>query len=85
MVNATASFIEVAHRNTKEYIDLYRDRLRFLDKVKFEMIQLENIKELMRYKHELEMKKLSVTGENVLPENTVEYSQEDIIKMLNEN
>lgn len=85
LVNATASFIEVAHRNTKEYIDLYKDRMRFLDKVKFEMIQLENKKELMRYKHELEMQKLAKTGETVLPENTIEYTQEDIIRMLEEN
>lgn len=85
LVNATASFIEVAHRNTKEYIDLYRDRLKFLDKVKFEMIQLENKKELMRYKHELDMQKISMTSENVIPENSIEYSQEDIINLLNDN
>lgn len=84
LVNATASFIEVAHRNTKEYIDLYKDRMKFLDKVKFEMIQLENKKELMRYKHELEMQKLAKTGETVLPENTIEYTQEDIIRILDE-
>jgi hypothetical protein len=86
LVNATATLIEIAHRNIKEYIDLYKDRMRFYDKVRLEYIQTENKKELIRLKHDLEMERIQKEGGpmEVHPENLVTFSQEDIIKSLAE-
>lgn len=85
LVNATATLIEIAHRNIKEYIELYRDRMRFYDKVRFEYIQTENKKELIRLKHSLEMERMkNSSAMEVQPENLVSFSQEDIIRTLSE-
>ena len=57
LIHAAAAFIESCHLNVKEYIDLYKDRLKFYDKVKFEMLQQKHKKELLEYKHKLDMEK----------------------------
>lgn len=84
LVNAAASFIEVAHRNTKEYIDLYKDRLRFFDKVQLENLKFQNQKELLDYKHKLEMEKINSKAVDVTPEGSVQWNQERIIEILDE-
>ena len=52
LIHAAAAFIESCHLNVKEYIDLYKDRLKFYDKVRFEMLQQQNRLELVREKHD---------------------------------
>ena len=88
LVNSTATLIEIAHRNIKEYIELYRDRMKFYDKIRLEYIQHEHKKEIMSMKHSYELEKISKASEknavDVTPENMVAFSQEDIIKKLAE-
>lgn len=88
LVNSTATLIEIAHRNIKEYIELYRDRMKFYDKIRLEYIQHEHKKEIMSMKHSYELEKISKSSEknavDVTPENMVAFSQEDIIKKLAE-
>lgn len=83
LIAAAGSLIEVAHRNVKEYLDIYRDRLRFYDRVKFEMLQQEHKKELIQLKHDLDMKKAAANTIDVTPEGMQSFSQEKIIDMLN--
>ena len=72
----------------KEYIELYRDRMKFYDKIRLEYIQHEHKKEIMSMKHSYELEKISKASEknavDVTPENMVAFSQEDIIKKLAE-
>ena len=85
LINATATFIEVAHRNIKEYIDLYKERLRFFDKVRYEMLQHQNKKELAELKHKFAMEKLAQdTQHGGTPQGMYKYKQEDAIEMLAE-
>ena len=82
MIHAAAAFIESCHLNIKEYIDLYKDRLKFFDKVKFEMLQQKHKKELLDYKHKLDMEKLDAKAVDVTPEGMVEFDQDKIIEAL---
>ena len=82
LIHAAAAFIESCHLNIKEYIDLYKDRLKFYDKVQFEMLQQKNRKELLDYKHKLEMEKLDAKAIDVTPEGMVKFDHDDITKML---
>lgn len=82
LIHAAAAFIESCHLNIKEYIDLYKDRLKFYDKVQFEMLQQKNRKELLEYKHKLEMEKLDAKAIDVTPEGMVKFDHDDITKML---
>lgn len=83
MIHAAAAFIESCHLNIKEYIDLYKDRLKFFDKVKFEMLQQKHKKELIEYKHKLDMEKLDASKPTeIVPADMKSYSQEDIVAAL---
>ena len=86
LVNSTATLIEIAHRNIKEYIELYRDRMKFYDKIRLEYIQHEHKKELIALKHSNDLERISKAAENkpmeVVPENMVAFSQEEVIKTL---
>lgn len=85
LINATATFIEVAHRNIKEYIDLYKERLRFFDKVRYEMLQHQNKKELVELKHKFAMEKMAQDAQHGgTPQGMYKYKQEDAIEMLAE-
>lgn len=82
LIHAAATFIESCHLNIKEYIDLYKDRLKFFDKVQFEMLQQKNRLELVREKHRLDMEKLDSKAIDVTPDGMTTYSQDKIIEIL---
>lgn len=81
LIHAAAAFIESCHLNVKEYIDLYKDRLKFYDKVRMEMILQKNRLELVREKHKLDMEKKDAGAIDV-PADMATYRQEDIINAL---
>lgn len=88
IIASAATFIEACHSNIKEWIDLYRDRIKFIDKVKFEMLQQQHKKELIQFKHDLEMKRIkesSIEAKETENHNGILYSTEDIIDELNNN
>jgi len=88
IINAAATFIEIAHRNIKEYIDLYKDRIHFFDKIRLEMISQQNKKELTELKHKLAMEKIAAINKGkesgAQPEGMFLYKQENIVDMLAE-
>jgi len=82
LIHAAAAFIESCHLNVKEYIDLYKDRLKFYDKVKFEMLQQKHKKELLEYKHKLDMEKKNNGAIDITPTGMVEFDTDRIIEKL---
>jgi len=85
-VQALSKLIEATHLTVSEYINLFKDRLAFYDKVRFEAIKHKNDMEKIKYKHDLDMEKLnSKAGPEVEISNNVNaFSQEDVIKMIDE-
>lgn len=84
LIHAAAAFIESCHLNVKEYIDLYKDRLKFYDKVRFEMLQQQNRLELVREKHKLDMEKQQAGAMDV-PADMVSFDHDKIINDLKNN
>ena len=84
-LQALSKLLEATHLTVAEYINLYKDRLAFYDKVRFEQIKHSHDMEKIRYKHELDMKKLEskqVSQTIDVSGGSSAYSQEDIIKSL---
>lgn len=83
LVASTASFIQATHDNIKEYVELYRDRLKFFDTVKLEMIRHQNRKSEIELKHKLDMEKINAQNPiNTPPENMKRFSSEDVVNAL---
>lgn len=86
LVSSFAKLMESTKLTVTEYINLYKDRLIFYDKVRLENLKHKNDMEKIKYKHDLDMEKLQ--SKNVqtidISNNNNSYSQEDIIKMLEE-
>lgn len=83
---ALSKLMESSHLAIAEYIQLFKDRMTFYDKVRLEMLKFNQKKELMEMKHKLDMEKMEKKNEegSIETKNMVSYSQEDITKMLNE-
>ena len=62
IVMSFGNLLEAAHLSIKEYIDLYKDRLNFYDKVRLETIKFEQKKELMELKYKLDAQKNANTN-----------------------
>ena len=84
LIHAAAAFIESCHLNVKEYIDLYKDRLKFYDKVSFEMLQQKHRLELAREKHRLDMEKKE-SGAIDVPADMMSFDHDKIINDLKNN
>ena len=81
LVESFAQLIKSSHAATKEYINLYQQRVKFYDQIRLEMMKHEQRKELLQMKHDLDMqsvKKVDAT------DGRVAFSQEDIINVLDE-
>jgi hypothetical protein len=84
-VQALGKLIEATHLTISEYINLFKDRLAFYDKVRFEAIKHKNDMEKIKYKHDLDMEKLNAKqgpAVEVTNNNVNAFSQEDVIKMI---
>ena len=82
LIHAAAAFIESCHLNVKEYIDLYKDRLKFYDKVQFEMLQQKHRRELLEAKQKFEREKLDSKSIDITPTGMRTFNQEDIVNAL---
>jgi len=82
LIQAAASFIESCHLNIKEYIDLYKDRLKFYDKVRIEMLQQKHRIEVLREKYRLEKEKKEAEAVDVTPTGTMIFDHDKIINDL---
>ena len=86
-VQAYSKLLESIHISISEFIQVYKDKQNFINKIKFALFQQEQKKELMLYKHNLELEKIKLkSGPEPVDPNDVRtrpWSQEDITKMLN--
>lgn len=78
MIEAAAAFVAAMKDTIQAFIDLYRDEQNFLHNVMLKKIDFEHKKELIKYKHDLEMSKGSVDISS-----TISYSQEALIDAIN--
>ena len=89
LVHAVSVLMESIRLNIVEFIQIYKSKQQFLDKVRYSMLQQQQKKELMALKHQYDLAKIKAAkaeDQNVVnAENTVTYSQEDIVKMLDRN
>ena len=86
-VQAYSKLMESIHISISEFIGVYRDKQNFINKVKFAMFDLENKKQLAKYKHDLalDMMKAKEGPKSIDADvvNTNLWKQEDITKLLN--
>ena len=88
LVQAASKLLESIHINIAEFIQLYRSKQQFVDKIKVMIFQQEQKKEMLLLKHKLDLEKIQAKGEKEDPnvveaEGMVSYSQESIIKAMN--
>ena len=87
LVQAASKLLESIHINIAEFIQLYRSKQQFVDKIKVMIFQQEQKKELMLLKHKLDLERLSKKDSSdpkaIEAEGMVSYSQESIIKAMN--
>lgn len=86
LISAASKLLESIHVNIAEFLALYKDKQRYIDKIKIMTFQHQLKLELMEKKHKQDMEKATLkldTGA-VDGEATVGYSQEDMTRMLAE-
>lgn len=86
-IQAAAKLLEGIHINIAEFISLYKDKQKYVDKIRIMVFQQEQKKELMAIKHkyDMELKQLNGNGEDPIDiENMAAYSQEQIVKLLDD-
>ena len=88
LVQAASKLLESIHINIAEFIQLYRSKQQFVDKIKVMIFQQEQKKEMLLLKHKLDLEKIQAKGDKDDPnvveaEGMVSYSQESIIKAMN--
>ena len=85
LISAASKLLEAIHINIAEFLSLYRDKMKYVERVKLMTFQQEQRKELLQLKHSLDMKKLQQQTDigAVDAEGKVSYSVEDLTKMLN--
>lgn len=85
LVNSLSTLMSTIQSNISEFLAIYKSKQNFIDKVKFSILQQEQKKELLKYKHELDMQKIKakdsdnaidVTGDTRI------YRQEDVLNIL---
>ena len=88
-VQAYSKLLESIHVNVVEFIQVYKDKQDFINKIKFQLFQQQQKKELMLFKHNLELEKIKLkNGPDTIDADNVStrtWSQEEITKMLNDS
>jgi len=85
LVGSASKLLEAIHINIAEFISLYRDKQRYIERIKMLTFQQEQRKELMALKHKYDMEKMKSQEDAsaVDAEGKMSYSVEEITKMLN--
>jgi len=58
LIGAAGKLLEAIHINIAEFISLYRDKQKYIERIKIMTFQQEQRKELMKLKHQLDMEKI---------------------------
>lgn len=85
LVHAMSVLMNTIQSNISEFVSLYKSKQNFIDKVKFSILQQEQKKELLKYKHELEMQKLKASNSDNAIDVTGDtriYRQEEVLNIL---
>lgn len=84
LISAAAKMLESVHINIGEFLQMYRDRQRFIEKIKLMVFQQEQRKELMALKHKYDLEKAAAKNEPtaVEAENVMAYSIEEITRLM---
>lgn len=85
LVHALSVLMSTIQSNISEFISIYKSKQNFIDKVKFSILQQEQKKELLKYKHELDMQKLKASNTDNAIDVTGDtriYRQEDVLNIL---
>ena len=87
LIAAAAKMLESIHINIAEFIQLYRDKQHFIEKIKIMVFQQEQKKELMKLKHQYDMEKLQMKNTDKETENAemIAYSIEDITRIMHQD
>ena len=87
LIAAAAKMLESIHINIAEFIQLYRDKQHFIEKIKVMIFQQEQKKELMKLKHQYDMEKLQMKNPDKEAENAemIAYSIEDITRIMHQD
>ena len=96
-VSAAASLIGETRQLIAEYTGLYKQRVKFFDNVKMEMLKQKNKEDLMRLKYQLDREKeewkmknktpvadANVVDSQEVPPGMVSFGTDDMLKMLKE-
>ena len=96
-VNAAASLIGETRQLIAEYTGLYKQRIKFFDQVKMEMLKQKNKIDLMERKYQLDKEKrewkmknqstpadANVVDGQTVPPGATAYGTDDILKMLSQ-
>lgn len=84
IISSFAKLIESTRINIADYLELYKSRLAFYDKMRLSIFQQQQKIELLNIKHIHDMEKIKTSSqaENAIPENMHTFSQEEVVKML---
>lgn len=84
LVQAASKLLESIHVNIQEFLGFYRDKAKYIERIKIMTFQQEQKKELMALKHKYDMEKLqNAQGDAIETEGKMMYSVEEITKVLN--
>jgi predicted transcriptional regulator len=84
IISAGAKMIEATRVAISDYIDMYKNQIRFFNTIQLEMIKQKNKKELIEYKMRCDVEKNDLLGNGSKNDiDMKEYTQESIIKALN--
>ena len=82
LIQAMAKLIEATHINIADYIDLYKQRVQYYDRVKLMAFDHQNRIQRMKLKHELDMQAAKTKNATDVPEGMVSFSYDDVSKMV---
>ena len=87
-VQAYSKLLESIHVNIQEFISVYKDKQSFVNKIKFALFTQQQKKELMLYKHNLELERIKLKDGPATVDadsmTTRPWSQEEVTKLMNE-
>lgn len=87
LIGAASKLLESIHINIAEFISFYKDKQRYIDRVKIMIFQQEQKKELMILKHQQDLEKLKYRNESEQIDenaNNVTYSFEEVLKGISD-
>lgn len=84
LISAAAKMLESVHINIAEFLQMYRDRQRFIEKIKLMVFQQEQKKELLTLKHKFDMEKALAKNDSTPndTEDVMAYNIEEITRLM---